>query len=135
MPILEWDNSYRVNIKEIDEQHQKLVGLLNCLADAMESGQGSQVVEKTLFEMIDYAVVHFESEESLFDNFDYPKSSQHKAEHQEFVAKTKELKRSFQKGSITITSEVLSFLGDWVRNHIRVSDQGYSRFLNNRGVF
>ena len=44
MSFIEWDEKYSVQVKEIDEQHQKLIGLINTLHDAMRDGKGRDVI-------------------------------------------------------------------------------------------
>ena len=34
MPIMKWNNELSVNIKEIDDQHKRLIDLINILHDA-----------------------------------------------------------------------------------------------------
>lgn len=135
MSIVEWDYSLSVNVEEIDLQHKWMLSMINELSSAMEDGRGREIVRKTIFEMINYSVIHFETEESFFDLYAYPHASQHKDEHTDFINKTKELKKEYEAGSITIASQVIRFLGQWLRNHIKISDKKYSQFLNNRGVF
>lgn len=38
MPLIEWNDSFSVKIDSIDEQHKKLVDLLNSLNEEMVQG-------------------------------------------------------------------------------------------------
>ena len=49
MVLFEWDDTYSVNVGEIDEQHQKLVGMLNDLHEAMEQGKDKDALQEILF--------------------------------------------------------------------------------------
>ncbi len=42
MPIIQWNQVFSVNIKQIDAQHMKLVELVNLLHDSMKEGKGKK---------------------------------------------------------------------------------------------
>ena len=65
MALMVWDNSFSVNVKEIDAQHQKLIALINDLHDAMKTGKAKDVLGKILSDLTDYTVYHFGNEERL----------------------------------------------------------------------
>lgn len=46
MILVKWDESFLVNVDEIDQQHQKLVGIVNNLAAAMYEGKGKMCWER-----------------------------------------------------------------------------------------
>ena len=43
MALIQWNDSLKVGVAEIDKQHQKLVDMINDLHDAMRQGQGNAV--------------------------------------------------------------------------------------------
>ncbi len=134
MAFFTWSDSYSVNIQEIDEQHKKLIALLNKLFEAMSIGKGREVVGPVLKEVIDYTVYHFGTEERLFQLYGYPKSASHKKAHDELTRQAKELKQSVDAGKKLVTVEVMNFLKEWLYNHILEEDKQYTSFLNNKGV-
>lgn len=134
MALFVWSDKYSVNINEIDSQHKKLVDLLNSLHDSMKVGRGSEVLGKTLTELIQYVGTHFATEERLMSTHGYPEYKAHKAEHAKLTQKAIELQKDFQQGAPVITVEVLGFLRDWIQNHILGTDKKYSQFLNSKGV-
>ena len=69
MPLIAWDQGFSVGVGSIDEQHKKLIGLLNDLHDAMRFGKGRDVLGKVLAELIDYTAYHFRTEEGLFAKY------------------------------------------------------------------
>lgn len=135
MSFIEWNDSYSVNISEIDTQHQNLVGILNKLHDAMQNGKAREVLDEVLNEMANYTQYHFETEEKYFDLYDYPDSEKHKAEHKELLNQTAELMKKFNAGERVITIDLLNFLKGWLHEHIAGSDNDYGPFLNNKGVY
>lgn len=134
MAVIQWSNDLSVNIAEIDRQHQKLVAMINDLSDAMRQGKGKDILGRTLNELIDYAATHFKTEENYFDQFKYPATISHKKEHTDFTRKVTDFKQGFESGKIGLSVEVMSFLGDWLRGHIKGVDQKYSSFFNEKGL-
>jgi len=134
MAFINWDDSFSVNVKEIDAQHKKLVNMLNELYDAMRQGKGKEILGKTISGLIEYTDVHFKTEEKYFDKFGYPETEQHKKEHSDFVQKVLDFKKDFESGKLTLTVKVMNFLKEWLQNHIKGSDKKYSAFFNEHGL-
>lgn len=129
MPFMEWSDKLETGVKEADEQHKKLVGLINDLYDAMKQGKGREVIDKVLDELVKYAWYHFTTEETLMSKYGYPELQAHKREHEAFKAKIKEFLEKKAKGEITLSVEVMSFLKDWLVKHIMGTDKKYGPFL------
>jgi hemerythrin len=129
-----WSEKYSVNIKEIDDQHKKLIGLVGTLDDAMLQGKGKQVLEKILGELIQYTKTHFATEERYMKTHGYPEYGEHKDKHDKMTQKVLEVQKEYQAGKITITHEVMKFLQDWVDKHILGTDKKYQPFLKSKGV-
>jgi hemerythrin len=134
LALFNWNDSYSVNIKEIDSQHKILIGLINELHDGMKVGKGKEILEKTLDELIKYTVYHFDYEEKLFTSYKYPESSSHKMAHTSLIQQVKTLKENYDSGKTVLTMDVMNFLKDWLGNHIIGTDKKYSTFLTGKGV-
>ena len=134
MPLINWNDSLSVNVAEIDRQHQKLVSMINELNDAMKEGKGKDVLERIVDGLVGYTETHFRTEERYFEQFGYPDAGSHKKEHSAFVQKISDFKESFQAGKLCLSVEVMNFLSDWLRNHIKGTDQEYSAFFNAKGL-
>jgi hemerythrin len=134
MTFIEWKPILSVNIKEIDNQHQRLINLINTLHEAMSKGKGRDVVGQILSELLDYTRVHFAYEEKLLNTHAYPGYVKHKAEHDTLTRQVVELHQQYQSGQMVMTLQVMNFLKTWLSNHIQGTDKGYSLFLNNKGV-
>ena len=133
--FMEWNDKVSVGIEEIDEQHKQLLDLINRLYDAMISGeQKLQVAKDVLNELMQYTVVHFAVEESLFRIFDYPDYEAHCAHHHELRAQVIDINRKVQSGEKMVTPELLVFLRKWLTNHIMVEDKAYAPVLLERGL-
>ncbi|MBA3015372.1 MAG: bacteriohemerythrin [Proteobacteria bacterium] len=134
MPIMSWTDTYSVGIAEIDQQHKKLIELINALHDAMAKGQAKTVLGKILSDLITYCASHFALEEKLFDTHGYPDSTDHKDKHHKMTSKVLALQQQFEQGKVTITLDVMDFLQQWLDKHILGTDKKYAPFLNSKGV-
>ncbi|HVN95096.1 MAG TPA: bacteriohemerythrin [Syntrophorhabdaceae bacterium] len=134
MALLEWNEKLRVDIREIDEQHKRLVDLINRLHDAMKTGQGKAVLGGTLTELFDYTDYHFGTEEKYFRQYQYPSLVVHKSAHDLFRSRVAELKAKAVEIDSMVTIETMNFLKDWLYDHILGSDQKYAPFLKTKGL-
>jgi hemerythrin len=134
MALIDWNDSLVVNVTEIDNQHRKLVEMINDLHEAMRQGKGKDITGKIVNSLIGYAATHFRTEEKYFELFAYPDAPVHKKEHSDFVAKISEFKDGFEKGTAGLSIEIMNFLSNWLRNHIKISDKKYSPLFKAKGL-
>ena len=110
MSLITWDNTYSVKIKVIDNQHQKLVGLINELYDGMNQGKGREASGKTLDELISYTRTHFAYEEQLFKIHGFPTYASHKVEHDSLTEKVIDFQKQFREGKANLALPLMTFL-------------------------
>lgn len=134
MNIFEWKEIYSVDIKSIDNEHQRLFQLINQLFGAMSHGKAKDILSEILAQLIDYTKTHFRREEMYFSSTNYPEYQEHKQQHELFIAKIGNLKKQFESGEQLISVELIKFLSDWLINHIQVSDKRYMVHLKKYGV-
>jgi hemerythrin len=123
-----WQDNYNLGIQAIDEQHQKLVDIINKFYDAFYKSETNDVMYPILEELIDYTVYHFNTEEDIFLKYNYNQIAAHTELHEQFKKKVLEFQKQFLEGK-TITYRVMTFLRDWLTNHILVSDREYADLI------
>lgn len=134
MGKIAWNNAYSVGVEKIDGQHKRLIDLVNDLSDASSTGKTKEVIEKVLAGLVEYTQYHFGTEEELMGKHAYPDSLTHKKAHQDFVAKAADLVAKQKSGNVTIGIEVMTFLQNWLVEHISVVDKKFGAYLNTKGV-
>lgn len=134
MAVIKWDDSYSVNIALIDNQHKKLIDMINQLSEAMLQGKSKDILGTILDKMTHYATVHFTTEEKYFEKFAYKGADVHNMQHSEFIKRVKEFRTSYNDGAALLSMDIIDFLRNWLKHHIQVSDKKYSKFLNENGV-
>lgn len=129
MNDLAWDNSLSVHVKEIDEDHRRLVDLFNILGHAVAEGEARNYIEAVLEELISCTVWHFRHEERLMLKHGYAGLAEHKAEHEELIESVRALQRKFLQESGPLSSEDIEFLEHWLTEHIYVADMQMGSYL------
>ena len=75
---------------------------------------------------------HFDHEERLMLEHEYPEIKEHKEEHARLLYQARELRKEFLNGDVTVSAFLASFLRDWVKAHIIEVDRRLGRFLAER---
>ena len=133
--LMPWSSSLENGVSEFDNQHHRLVDLINELYRAMKTGRGNDVVIKVLDELVDYTGTHFAAEEKLMVEHQYPDYDSHIIIHREFVAKVVDFQNKLKSGEATLSLDLLEFLKDWLIGHIKGVDRKYGPFFNGQGVY
>ncbi len=134
MSLISWSNEYSVSIQSIDEQHKKLVSLINELHDAMKAAKGKEVLGKTLEDLVAYTKFHFSSEEKLMADNGYADLKNHQLEHDKLTSQVMDFQAKYKSGNALLSLEIMQFLKSWLVNHIKGSDKAYSPYLKSKGV-
>jgi hemerythrin len=135
MPLMTWNDKMSVGIAAFDNEHKKLVGLLNELFDAVQSGKGKDALGKILDALIDYTKSHFANEERYLTQHAYPELAKHKKEHEDLAKQVLDVQKKYHAGATaTLSMEVMNFLKNWLINHIQGTDKKYTPFLNAKGI-
>jgi len=134
LDLMPWTAKLETSINSIDDQHKKLVEMVNRLHRAMKMKIGSKEAGGILNELAEYTVYHFDYEEKIFKEHVYPGYGAHKEIHKDLVNKVVEFKDEFESGNASLSIDLMNFLTDWLKNHIMVTDMEYVPFLKEKGV-
>jgi len=128
---IEWDESLSVDILEIDELQKRVFAILNGLINRQE--QDEEVIAKDssgmVVELTEYSRYYFSKEEEYLRKSGYPDIDCHSKEHRQFIKHTINLRRQVAEDKKNLSYETVSFLRDWLVNHISHSDQMYVPFI------
>jgi hemerythrin-like metal-binding protein len=135
MPFMQWSDKLSVSVAILDNDHKRLIELINELHDAMLAGRGKEALSKILDGLIAYTIEHFRREEGMLVNAEYPDLSAHRKEHEKLTQQVRDIQKKYLEGkSLMISMEVMTFLKDWLANHIQGTDKKYSVHLNGKGM-
>jgi len=130
MQLLKWEDRFSVGIREFDQHHKILFGMINSLILAQENEHNQAAIGSTLEQLIQYTIFHFTAEESTMAYFGFEGLDAHQAEHAKLLKQVQEYQAAFQSGADLSLDEILDFLAGWLLDHTLGMDQEYGPFLS-----
>lgn len=129
-----WDEGFSVGVRELDEQHKRIVTIVNTLIDMNDTKVDSEIISDTLTKMNQYASDHFKTEEQYMLDYGYPEYLSQKKQHQEFKKKTVDFCVGTMVHNVAVPTEMFTYLKSWWTNHILQEDMKYKEFFRAKGV-
>lgn len=124
-----WDSALSVDVREIDEDHQKLLDLYNILKHSVEEGDTKEYIESVMEELISCTAWHFKHEERLMLKYDYEGLDEHRKEHLDLIETGMEFYQKVQKEGKDISKKDIQFLEQWLVGHILGTDMKMGAYL------
>ena len=129
MVFIKWNKKLSVKVKERDDQHKKLVELINQAYEFKDSKKLGDILN----ELIEFTRVHFSTEEKYFEKYNYPGTNEQMAEHANLIEKVLKFKDNLEAGQ-NIAEEFLIFLKEWLEIHLKKIDHKYIKFFQKVGL-
>jgi hemerythrin-like metal-binding protein len=113
-------------VDSIDEQHQRLIEMVNNLDEACRLGEAKERLKQMVDFVAEYAQEHFGHEESIMDQHRCPAAGKNKVAHRQFlIAFTKVKEKMDGQGATTsLVLELKELMSSWLTNHICKVDTG-----------
>lgn len=127
MEKLVWKKDYSLKNESIDSQHRQIFDLYNQVCDSPHGWTDQEALLRRLYE---FAVEHFDQEETLMEQANYQPSmfDHHRTSHRMILSALSKL----EKSSLEAT---MSFFRDWIVDHMVVVDKLLERFLQESYIF
>jgi hemerythrin len=142
---LQWQTVDSVGVQSLDDDHRMLLERADALIASVKSGAGKPARGRAsageaesrrrdvLDDLVECAVAHFEEEERLLAQLDWPGLPAHREAHDTLLRTLLKFKADLRYGRLT-PDEAAEFIADWVLAHIRDEDMQYRDYLHARGV-
>lgn len=130
---MEFSSELETGLPLIDEQHQEYVNRLNVFLDKCEKGVTPEEIYSSLdfFQM--YAYEHFDSEEYLMREKDYPAYDEQKKYHEYFRIRLDDLIETIKTDDGFCEENIIQLKEltvDWFSNHIQQHDSKIAEYIN-----
>ena len=132
--LLTWSHACSVGVRAMDDQHGILMDAINALRLALVRGAGRERISELLDEFIEFARMHFWSEEQLMQQTGFAGLDEHRAEHHRMLADILQAAHRLQYGEGVQLRPLLCGLQHGFRHHIETMDQKYVPWLHEHGV-
>jgi len=131
---LEWTKDLAVNHLTLDKQHQGLFVKSKQLIDAISDNQ-----KENVFQMLDFfendIIFHFDTEEKLMREYNYPDDTNHRSDHIRFIKSFKEFKRQYRQNkgaNVHLNLKIQWKLIETLICHIKEFDKPLGKFINSK---
>ena len=130
MKSFRWGDNYKTGLLEVDQQHKRLVDLINQLGDCLS--QNDLVlddIEHIFSELVSYTKHHFIEEQNMMARvgIDDRHLDRHIQSHHEFINELTSLHARVSQDDSESAENLLNFLVNWLAYHILDTDQNMAR--------
>jgi len=133
---MSWEPELSVGVKEMDDEHRELIGMLNEIHASTAANRNGRELSHLVERVVARAKAHFAHEERLLEEAAYSEAGAHYREHDRMIAKALSVQAAFHCGSPSaLSEEFFDFLRDWLLHHIRECDKLYGPSLNAKGIY
>jgi hemerythrin-like metal-binding protein len=129
MADIKWQDEYSVGVKELDEQHKRLLDIFNKVIYEQEEKYDEEKFSSSLTQLIHYAYTHFAAEERYLQEADFPDLKNHVMEHIDFIRRTLNLALKIDEGGDESRKGLLRYLQNWYSMHVLGLDRCYIPYL------
>ena len=127
-----WTSEYKVGVDSLDADHITIFSLINHIDEAHLAGGDKHAISQVLKVLMERALAHFQREEMVMKQNDYPGFEEHVAEHREIMDSLQTLYTAYQNDmSNTLSRAIVRILRTWLQEHILESDMRYKPYLSN----
>ena len=133
--IIAWDDKYNsVGISIIDEEHKKLIDIVNKATYIKQHDNNPRAIAEILVEITAYAQEHFKTEETHMIKFKYYDYKSHKDEHDSFSKIISDYWQELANNKFKVIDAILEHLKCWLTDHIQVTDKKYVDCFKENGL-
>ena len=123
----------QLNIREIDDQHQQLIDMINKTQDILDHQEDPISLVQVLNQLRELTIQHFTTEELLMTKYGYPDLKNHKSQHDISVQRTFDFDGTALMDDPSAAHALLKLLRSWLLTHIS-EDAEMAKFLRQNGA-
>lgn len=129
MSIIKWRESYETGVEEMDNEHRELIDIINLLYQMQREKKSYEELKGIYQRLLDYTQNHFQHEEKLMADSQYPGLQEQQQTHEKFVLRLKDMEEDLVSAKESAAPVVYKFLREWWLDHIVGMDKNYGPHL------
>lgn len=122
MTLIDWKDSFKVGVPEVDHEHRELIEMINDLHEVMQKGAGHDKVLESLGEIYAQIAAHFALEEKMMRKSHYPALLEHKQDHETLLDDLREIMDEVEDDGEFNEAQLSIDLERWFSDHFRTHD-------------
>ncbi len=128
---LTWTPALSIGNEEIDKQHIALFGFFGDFVDGCSRGEAKETLLELHDRLKDYVEYHFQAEEALMQQVNFPDLDQHRRKHQSFQERLADIRQQISSQGPTLITIIQTnkTLVAWLVQHVQALDQCFGEFL------
>lgn len=123
MAILKWQKRYDTHIEVLDQQRRKMFDMINRIEESYTNPDIQREISALLQTLVDYTKFHFNEEEKIMRQLNFKAYDDHRVLHADLIHQINTMLKAIKKSKNFSGHEVLSFLREWLINHILKQDR------------
>ncbi|NEV64085.1 hemerythrin domain-containing protein [Thiorhodococcus minor] len=132
--IISWSSDFEIDDPAIDSQHERIFDLALEACELSRAATGIPALIDLLEKLDAVLGVHFRAEEQMLAEIDYPRLSEHRAEHNAILVELDFIRQRLASGSEgwaihQQTLVVTNFMIGVTVGHILRSDSDYAQYM------
>jgi hemerythrin len=127
MDLIQWKKEYSIGVKKLDNQHKKILKIVNDNMERQFSTQNEREMEEILEDLQNYIKEHFKTEEEYMLKHHYSGYAEQRKEHNQFVDRLFEAQKEYLKYGRVTSINIFNFVWDWFSHHILILDKMLSK--------
>jgi hemerythrin len=137
MDRVEWNPEWHTGVKEIDNDHKKLIEVVNIVLEKCGNNADKRQLRSATNKLMKYVGSHFEMEEKILEKRNYPHLDKHKETHLRLMydilaVKNRLLMDNYNQNS---AEQLRNFLfGPWLIGHLQGDDLEYANYFRQNNV-
>ncbi len=129
--LIEWNDSFKLGIPEVDHEHETLIGLINLFAERLEVGCAKAEVASALGNIHALIEGHFALEEKIMREIKFDGYPAHKEDHERLLEEIRDIMDDVTKGDDEKAyARLAPELDAWFSNHFRTLDKSFHALHN-----
>jgi hemerythrin-like metal-binding protein len=123
----EWNETYSTGAAHIDNQHKMIFKLANSIS----AKNTRQEIMSCVLALYKYTREHFNDEEFLMEQINYPETKSHKDLHDSLISELNSITKMQFLNNESI-DDFKAFVIKWIVDHIMIHDKRFIVFMKNR---
>lgn len=126
--LIAWDDSYKIGHDIIDKQHKEFFKIASKVEEAYDGAVSKDEIKKLLTFLFKYMKFHFNEEEKLMLECNYPNLNKHKLEHKKIIQDMSKLIKTAHTTN-ALKEDLYKITQEWAIVHIPTLDKDLHNYI------